>query len=196
MGATRDETALHASRSIGERNRARQAVELGCYFSVNAAMTDERISWIPHDRLLPDTDFPRGKRSIRASCPGDIDHLEQRLAAFTGRSPHEIRPLWYRSLADLLHAPTSKRRRRPASGHRATVWSGRPARPGRQAEAGGATPAGAAPRPCDASPAAQHPWRRRRGELGQHLQQLAQQQVHQRRVHDPQGGSRRDANSA
>ena len=34
------------------------------------------------------------------------------------------------------------------------------------------------------------------GELGQHLHQLAQQQVHQRRVHDPQGGGRRDVNSA
>lgn len=86
----------------GTADEVRQAAELGCYFSVNAAMTDERIGWIPPDRLLPETDFPSSRRSTRATRPGDIDHLEQRLAALTGRSLNEIRSLWYRNLADLL----------------------------------------------------------------------------------------------
>lgn len=94
----------------GTTDDVRQAAELGCYFSVNAAMTDERISWIPHDRLLPETDFPSSRRSTRASRPGDIDHLEQRLAALTSRSLHEIRSLWYRNLADLLHAAHAENR--------------------------------------------------------------------------------------
>lgn len=94
----------------GTTDDVRQAVDLGCYFSVNAAMADERISGIPHDRLLPETDFPSSRRSTRASQPGDIDHLEQRLAALTGGSPHEIRSLWYRNLADLVHAADVKDR--------------------------------------------------------------------------------------
>jgi len=88
----------------GTTDEIRQAVELGCYFSVNAAMTDERISSIPHDRLLPETDFPSSRRSTQATRPGDIDHLEHRLAALTSRPLNEVRSLWYRNLADLLHA--------------------------------------------------------------------------------------------
>jgi len=88
----------------GTTDEVRHAVDLGCYFSVNAAMTDERISRIPHDRLLPETDFPSSRRSTRASRPGDIDHLEQRLAALTGQSSHDIRSLWYHNLSDLVHS--------------------------------------------------------------------------------------------
>jgi len=88
----------------GTAEQIRQAVELGCYFSVNAAMTDERISWIPRDRLLPETDFPSSRRSTRARIPGDINHLEQRLAALIGDPIHQIRSLWYRNLAQLVRA--------------------------------------------------------------------------------------------
>ncbi|BCB86077.1 TatD family hydrolase [Phytohabitans suffuscus] len=78
-----------------------QAAALGCYFSINAAMSDERISRIPTERLLPETDFPSSRRSTHAKTPGDIDYLEQRLANLTGQAPDQIRAMWYRNLGDL-----------------------------------------------------------------------------------------------
>ena len=57
-----------------------EAVELGCYFSVNAAMSDERIGWMPRERLLPETDFPSSRRSTQARLPADIGHLEERMS--------------------------------------------------------------------------------------------------------------------
>jgi TatD DNase family protein len=81
-----------------------EAAELGCYFSINAAMSDERIGWIPRERLLPETDFPSSRRSTRAKLPGDIDHLEERMAGLTGESDEQIRSTWYRNLSRLARA--------------------------------------------------------------------------------------------
>ena len=86
----------------GSAQEIHEAVKLGCYFSINAAMTDERISWIPRDRLLPETDFPSSRRSTRARLPADVDHLEERLAALTGEPTDQIRSLWYRNLGQLV----------------------------------------------------------------------------------------------
>ncbi len=86
----------------GTAQEVREAVELGCYFSVNAAMTDQRIGWMPRDRLLPETDFPSSRRSTKARLPGDIDHLEERMATLMGEPADQIRCLWYRNLGNLL----------------------------------------------------------------------------------------------
>jgi TatD DNase family protein len=88
----------------GTRQEIQQAAELGCYFSVNAAMSDERIGWMPRERLLPETDFPSSRRSTQARLPGDIDHLEQRMSGQTGDTTEQIRLLWYRNLGRLIHA--------------------------------------------------------------------------------------------
>jgi TatD DNase family protein len=88
----------------GTQQEILTAVEMGCYFSVNAAMTDKRISWIPSDRLLPETDFPSSRRSTKAKLPGDIDYLEQRIAQMTGETSNQIRMRWYKNLNHLVRA--------------------------------------------------------------------------------------------
>jgi TatD DNase family protein len=86
----------------GTAKQINQAVELGCYFSVNAAMTDERISMIPRDHLLPETDFPSSRRLTKAKIPGDVDHLEERIATTTGQTTAQVRAAWYRNLSRLV----------------------------------------------------------------------------------------------
>lgn len=85
----------------GTSDQIDQAAALGCYFSVNAAMSDERIAWMPRERLLPETDFPSSRRSTRAKLPGDIDYLEQRVAALTGQPTDQVRAMWYLNLGEL-----------------------------------------------------------------------------------------------
>jgi TatD DNase family protein len=87
----------------GTRDDIERATALGCYFSVNAAMTDERLTCIPRDRLLPETDFPSSRRSTRARTPGDITYLEQRMSELLNQPVATIRELWYRNLATLIN---------------------------------------------------------------------------------------------
>lgn len=94
----------------GTRDDIERATTLGCYFSVNAAMTDERLTCIPHDRLLPETDFPSSRRTILARTPGDITYLEQRMSTLLNQPAATIRELWYRNLAELTnHTDVTKR---------------------------------------------------------------------------------------
>ena len=87
----------------GTRDDIKRATTLGCYFSVNPAMTDERLTWIPHDRLLPETDFPSSRRTTRARTPGDVTYLEQRMSTLLNQPAPAIRELWYRNLATLTN---------------------------------------------------------------------------------------------
>jgi TatD DNase family protein len=88
----------------GTQQEIHQAAGLGCYFSVNAAMSDERIGWMPRERLLPETDFPSSRRSTRAKLPADIDYLEERIVRLTGQTSGQIRLMWYRNLGQLTRA--------------------------------------------------------------------------------------------
>ena len=78
-----------------------EAVEIGCYFSVNNAMTDERLALIPGHRTLPETDFPASRRSILATRPGDTAPLEHRLALRDGVPEAAVRQRWYSNLRRL-----------------------------------------------------------------------------------------------
>jgi TatD DNase family protein len=85
----------------GTREQIDHAAALGCYFSVNAAMSDERLGRIPRDRLLPETDFPSSRRMTCARLPGDITFLEQRMSALLDQPAPAVRTMWYRNLATL-----------------------------------------------------------------------------------------------
>lgn len=87
-----------------------RATELGCFFSVNAAMNDERLTQIPLDRLLPETDFPSSRRSTRAKLPGDIDYLESRVASLRGIAVAELRRIWFMNLSEVLHRSGAENR--------------------------------------------------------------------------------------
>lgn len=85
----------------GSTEEISEAVEIGCYFSVNNAMTDERLALIPDDRILPETDFPASRRIILAARPGDTTALERRLALRDGVSETVVRRNWYANLRTL-----------------------------------------------------------------------------------------------
>lgn len=61
----------------GTKSEALRAVEMGCYFSINAAMLATQrhaslVSAIPIDRLLTETDGPFTKTGERPSKPSDV----------------------------------------------------------------------------------------------------------------------------
>ncbi|KAB2811021.1 TatD family deoxyribonuclease [Pimelobacter simplex] len=57
-----------------------RATDLGCYFSVNAAMSPASLERIPFDRMLTETDFPASRTKTGASRPGDVARIEAVLA--------------------------------------------------------------------------------------------------------------------
>jgi TatD DNase family protein len=74
----RDRGAVVLHWFTGSRSEARRAAALGCYFSVNAAMTrSDRgralVADLPLDRLLTETDGPFTQTSGRATEPADVD---------------------------------------------------------------------------------------------------------------------------
>lgn len=61
----------------GSKSEAKRAIELGCYFSINASMLDNvrhaaMVAAIPLDRLLTETDGPFTKTAGRPSKPADV----------------------------------------------------------------------------------------------------------------------------
>jgi len=61
----------------GSKAEARRAIDLGCYFSINAAMLDNDrhsslVASLPIDRLLTETDGPFTQTGERASKPSDV----------------------------------------------------------------------------------------------------------------------------
>lgn len=100
----------------GSPDEISSAVALGCYFSVNNAMSDERLAQIPPDRMLPETDFPASRKTTLATRPGDTRALEQRLAQRDGIPRSAVRHGFYRSLARLAAAAQVRSRMPMASG--------------------------------------------------------------------------------
>lgn len=84
----------------GSRETIAEAVDLGCWFSINAAMSDEQLERIPISRALPETDFPAGP----ARFPGDVAPLEERLRSIWGFGVHEVRNLFADNLGRLALA--------------------------------------------------------------------------------------------
>jgi TatD DNase family protein len=87
---------------LGSRDQVDRAVELGCFFSVNAAMPDEVLRSLPYERVLPETDFPASRSKTRASKPGDIRALEATVSRLTRLSPERVRRNWYITLGRLF----------------------------------------------------------------------------------------------
>ncbi|CAE6857971.1 MULTISPECIES: Qat anti-phage system TatD family nuclease QatD [Paraburkholderia] len=72
---TRGKVVLHWF--TGTKAEATRALELGCYFSINAAMLDNQrhlamVAALPIDRLLTETDGPFTKTGSRPSKPADV----------------------------------------------------------------------------------------------------------------------------
>ena len=85
----------------GSAAEVSRAVGLGCYFSVNAAMTPTVLQHIPPDRMLTETDFPASRSKTGASRPGDVARIEAVLASRYGR---DVRHQVWSNLAELCHS--------------------------------------------------------------------------------------------
>lgn len=91
----------------GSRAEARRAVDLGCYFSINAAMLTESkrrfwVSCLPIERLLTETDGPFTHVDGRPSQSGDVNETLASLADIFGTSHAEMRAQVARNLHVLL----------------------------------------------------------------------------------------------
>ncbi|QCY47309.1 TatD family deoxyribonuclease [Glutamicibacter creatinolyticus] len=83
-----------------------RAVELGCWFSVNAAGArfPADVSNIPLDRILTETDHPSGDRDSPAPRqPGAVMNVEQSLAVIYGIPTTAIRTQVWANFARLAH---------------------------------------------------------------------------------------------
>ncbi|NUU08601.1 TatD family hydrolase [Leifsonia sp. C5G2] len=86
---------------LGNPEEVSRAAALGCFFSVNAAMSDAQLTALPLDRVLPETDFPSSRTRTGARVPGDVRALEKTVARLTRKEVGEVRELWYRNLRRL-----------------------------------------------------------------------------------------------
>jgi len=89
---------------LGDEQYTRRAVELGCYFSINAssARRVETLRAIPIERILTETDHPFGDRSSGAGRrPGNVESAEHMLAQYYGINREDLRLQVWRNLRDL-----------------------------------------------------------------------------------------------
>jgi TatD DNase family protein len=91
----------------GSKAEARRAIEMGCYFSINAAMLDHErhaamVSSIPLDRVLTETDGPFTKTSERPSRPSDVSVVVEGLARLHDRSASTLALIIRNNLRTLL----------------------------------------------------------------------------------------------
>jgi TatD DNase family protein len=86
---------------LGDRGELTRAVDIGAYFSVNAAMPADVLRRIPPERMLPETDFPSGRRRGGGRLPGDTEPVERLVAGLSGTSPSEIRRRFWKNLRTL-----------------------------------------------------------------------------------------------
>ncbi len=87
---TRGKVVLHWF--TGSAAEARRALELGCYFSINAAMLENErhekmVALIPLDRILTETDGPFTRTGERASKPSDVAVVVEALGKLYGIPP-------------------------------------------------------------------------------------------------------------
>jgi len=91
---------------LGDGEQTQRAVELGCYFSINASILrrPELIAMLPLDRVLTETDHPFGDRSGgRTRRPGNVLRVEQAIAHLHQLDNDGVRQAMWRNLANLVH---------------------------------------------------------------------------------------------
>ena len=92
---------------LGSEEQTERAVDLGCYFSVNASMVrrSEILAWLPAERVLTETDHPFGDRYVRGvRRPGNVAAVEDAIAKQLGLTPTEIRQSLWRNFGALVGA--------------------------------------------------------------------------------------------
>lgn len=93
----------------GSKAEARRAVDLGCYFSINAQMLRsdkgrDVVSSLPSDRLLTETDGPFTQVGGRPACPADVAATIETIASLRKKTPAETAGLIRANLKAILEA--------------------------------------------------------------------------------------------
>ncbi len=86
---------------LGTPAQTARAIELGCYFSVNASMLKrpELVASLPLARVFTETDHPFGDRaSGKKRRPGNVTNVEAALAVTHGLGADEVRRQLWRNL--------------------------------------------------------------------------------------------------
>jgi TatD DNase family protein len=89
---------------LGTPAQTRIAVDLGCYFSLNASSIRRigSIGHIPQDRVLTETDHPFGDRpSQQPRMPGNTSSVESGMATHYGTTPAQMRAILWQNLRRL-----------------------------------------------------------------------------------------------
>ena len=91
---------------LGDARQTERAVELGCFFSVNASSVRRRdlLALIPRDRVLTETDHPFGDRRSKMRRPGSVIDVERRIGVEYGMDQGEVRALMWSNLRQLILA--------------------------------------------------------------------------------------------
>jgi TatD DNase family protein len=92
---------------LGSPEQTARALDLGCYFSINAAMLKrpELLQSMPLDRVLTETDHPFGDRAGgKHRRPGRVADVEAALAQVHCTTADEIRRQMWRNLRTLAFA--------------------------------------------------------------------------------------------
>lgn len=92
---------------LGNEEQTARAVDLGCYFSVNASMVrrSEILAWLPAERVLTETDHPFGDRFVRGvRRPGNVAAVEDAIAKQFGATPAAVRQSLWRNFGALVGA--------------------------------------------------------------------------------------------
>jgi TatD DNase family protein len=90
----------------GSKAEAKRAVELGCYFSVNAEMLRNEhhsgmVRTLPVNRILTETDGPFCKYQSRPIKPTDVINAVNLLANLFSKEPSELAQMIASNLKDL-----------------------------------------------------------------------------------------------
>jgi TatD DNase family protein len=105
MPPTRGRVVLHWF--TGTKAEAKRAVDLGCYFSVNAEMlaNEKRAAitkTLPLHRVLTETDGPFTKTGGHPATPSDVGAAVEGLARLYGISPSDMSATILGNLKGLL----------------------------------------------------------------------------------------------
>lgn len=105
LPANRGKIVLHWF--TGSKAEAQRALELGCYFSINAAMLENQrhatiAALIPIDKLLTETDGPFTKTGERRSVPADVTVVVEALGKLHGVSKSTMSATIRSNLRNLL----------------------------------------------------------------------------------------------
>jgi TatD DNase family protein len=89
----------------GDQKMTDAAVDLGCYFSINVAMSPAGVGALPQERVLTETDFPFVERpEDRPTAPGDVASAEQLLARVWDVDLFAVRRQVWRNFGSLYRA--------------------------------------------------------------------------------------------